>query len=64
MSYSSASLNKLSKKALFITSMPFYWFIFFKYVINWFEIGMFLFVVLASFAISMLGMNWGVLDSL
>ena len=52
-----------SKKAVFITSVPFYWFIIFRYV-NWFDTGFFLFVVMASFAMSFAGSGWGIFNSL
>ncbi|MBD3313776.1 hypothetical protein GF345_05010 [Candidatus Woesearchaeota archaeon] len=56
--------RELSKKALFITSVPFYWFILFKYVVGSFNPAFFVFVVLASGLLSFTGSNWGVLNVL
>lgn len=54
----------LSKKAMFITSVPFYWFIIFKYLIGWFNPGFFVFVIACSMLLSIGGGNWGILNGL
>lgn len=56
--------SELSKKAMFITSVPFYWFIIFKYMIGWFDMGFFVFVIGCSMILSMTGGNWGMLNGL
>ena len=52
----------ISKKALFFTSLPFYWLLFFNYVLNWFDSRIFIFVVGVSIAMSLFGQGWGVID--
>lgn len=59
-----SSLRWISKKAFFITSVPFYWFILFRYVVNWFDMGFFIFVVCASIAMSFFGSGWGIINSM
>jgi len=54
----------ISKKAIFITSVPFYWFIIFQYVVGWFEVNFFIFVVCASIVMSFIGGGWGILNSI
>ncbi|MCX8147494.1 MAG: hypothetical protein N3D84_03435 [Candidatus Woesearchaeota archaeon] len=54
---------KASKRLFFATSMPFYWFIVFKHFVGWFDFGFFIFVVICSFALSLLGKNWGMINS-
>ena len=56
--------QSLSKKALFFTSVPFYWLVFFTKVLNFFDLRFFIFVVIASIIMSFLGKNWGVLNIL
>ncbi len=46
-------LLETSKKAFFLTSMPFYWFFTFKYILEWFDWKWFLFVVAGSFVLSL-----------
>ena len=53
---------ELGTKALFITSVPLYWFILFNYALGWFDIPLFVFVVLCSYAFSLAGKGWGALD--
>ncbi|MEM4336708.1 MAG: hypothetical protein QXG86_01765 [Candidatus Woesearchaeota archaeon] len=55
-------LFNASKRALFFTSLPFYWIIFFNYVIKWFDIKLFIFVVIVSGIMSFCGRSWGVID--
>ena len=55
-------LAGISKKALFITSVPFYWFLFFNYILNWQSMGLFVFVVTASYMTSLSGHGWGLLN--
>lgn len=55
-------LNELSKKALFITSVPFYWFIIFTYILNWQSTSMFIFAVGTSYLTSLFGQGWGLLN--
>ena len=50
------------KKALFFTSLPFYWVVFFNYILNWFDFRLFAFVVIASAVMSIFGHSWGVID--
>ena len=50
------------KKALFFTSLPFYWIVFFSYIMNWFDFRLFAFVVIASAVMSIFGQSWGALD--
>ncbi|HLC46573.1 MAG TPA: hypothetical protein VJI75_02420 [Candidatus Nanoarchaeia archaeon] len=53
---------ELGTKALFITSVPLYWFILFNYALGWFDLPLFVFVVLCSYAFSLAGKGWGALD--
>ncbi len=55
--------HKASKKAFFITSVPFYWFILFKHVVGWFNPGFFAFVVISSIALSKMGGTWGIISA-
>ncbi|MFO8016201.1 MAG: hypothetical protein R6U32_03790 [Candidatus Woesearchaeota archaeon] len=52
------------KKAVFITSVPFYWLIIFRHVLHWYDAGFFAFVVIASLLLSMLGGSWGIMQGL
>ncbi len=54
----------ISKKALFFTSVPFYWLVFFTKILNWFDVHFFVFVVVASIVLSFFGKNWGLLNIL
>ena len=54
--------NGLGKKAVYITSVPFYWFIIFKYIMGWFNPGFFIFVILCSIILSVGGGSWGILN--
>ncbi|MCX6707618.1 MAG: hypothetical protein NT001_05775 [Candidatus Woesearchaeota archaeon] len=54
--------NGLCKKAVYITSVPFYWFIIFKYMMGWFNPGFFMFVILCSIILSVGGGSWGILN--
>jgi len=78
-SYSQSSLNhvpqcgmnsskprrtSLGKRALFFTSVPFYWGLFFHVLLGWFNPFVFGAVVIGSFAASMMGSGWGLLDNL
>lgn len=54
--------NGLCKKAVYITSVPFYWFIIFKYLIGWFNPGFFIFVIICSIMLSIGGGSWGILN--
>jgi hypothetical protein len=54
----------LSKKAVFITSVPFYWFIIFKYIVGSFNPAFFVFVIVCSIIISQFGGNWGIMNAL
>jgi len=54
----------IGKKALFLTSMPFYWLVFFTRIMHWFDLHFFIFVVAASIALSVLGKNWGMIHFL
>lgn len=61
----SCSLFKwISKKAVFITSVPFYWFIIFRYFLGSFDAGLFIFIIAASFIMSFFGSGWGLLNGL
>lgn len=53
-------LLETSKKAFFLTSMPFYWFFIFKYILEWFDWQWFLFVVACSFLLSLYTKGWGI----
>lgn len=53
-----------SKKAFFFISLPFYWLVFFNYILNFFDSRLFIFVVGASVFMSLIGQNWGVLNAL
>ncbi len=57
-------LAGLGKKALFFTSVPFYWLVFFTKIMNWFDLRFFIFVVAATIAMSIFGKNWGLLNIL
>ncbi len=54
-------LIRASKRAFFITSVPLYWFLFFKFLLGYFEIGLFMFCVGLSYVISTMSKDWGVL---
>jgi len=53
-----------SKRALFFTSLPFYWIVFFNYILNWFDYRFFAFVVIISAMMSFFGQGWGLLNFL
>ena len=57
-------LASLGKKALFFTSVPFYWLVFFTKILNFFDMRFFVFVVAASIIMSFFGKNWGLLNIL
>ena len=59
-----SSLKWAGKKAAFITSVPFYWFIIFRYFVGTIDAGLFVFVIAASFVMSLFGANWGLLNGL
>lgn len=65
---SPSSLGKIfasiGKKALFFTSVPFYWLVFFTKILNFFDMRFFVFVVVASIILSFFGKNWGLLNIL
>jgi hypothetical protein len=52
------------KKALFFTSVPFYWLVFFTKILNFFDMRFFVFVVVATIALTLMGKNWGLLNIL
>ncbi len=54
-------LIRASKRAFFITSVPLYWFLIFKYLLGYFEIGLFMFCVGLSYVLSTMTKDWGVL---
>jgi len=54
-------LIKTSKRTLFITSVPLYWFLIFKFILGYFEVGLFMFCVGLSYVLSTLSKDWGVL---
>ena len=56
------ALRGASRKAFFLTSMPFYWFFLFRYVLNWFDLKWFLLVVVLSAVLSLTGKGWGILQ--
>lgn len=51
------------KGVLFFTSVPLYWLIFFR-LINFFDMSFFIFVVVSSIMLSLLGKNWGLIEGL
>ncbi|PIN87169.1 hypothetical protein COV19_01095 [Candidatus Woesearchaeota archaeon CG10_big_fil_rev_8_21_14_0_10_44_13] len=57
-------LKWISKKAVFITSVPFYWFIIFRYIVGSIEMNLFIFIVAASFVMSSFGNGWGLLNGI
>lgn len=57
-------LASISRKALFLVTMPFYWLVFFTRLMNWFDLHFFVFVVAVSIALSIFGKNWGLLHFL
>ncbi len=59
-----ATIASLGKKALFFTSVPFYWLVFFTQVMRWYDTSFFVFVVAASIVLSLMGKNWGILHFL
>ena len=59
-----ATIASFGKKALFFTSVPFYWLVFFTQVMRWYDTGFFIFVVAASIVLSLLGKNWGLIHFL
>jgi len=63
-----SSLGKIfasiGKKALFFTSVPFYWLVFFTKILNFFDMRFFIFVVVASIILSFFGKNWGLINIL
>lgn len=54
-------LVRASKRAFFITSVPLYWFLMFKFVLGYFEMGLFMFCVGLSYVLSTMSKDWGVL---
>jgi hypothetical protein len=54
-------LIRASRRVIFITSVPLYWFLIFKFLIGYFEIGLFMFCVGFSYVLSTLSKDWGVL---
>jgi len=58
------TIASLGKKALFVTSVPFYWLVFFTKILQWYDANFFIFVVIASMVLSVLGKNWGILHFL
>ena len=54
-------LVRASKRAFFITSVPLYWFLIFKFMLGYFEVGLFLFCVGFSYVLSTLSKDWGIL---
>ena len=50
-----------SRKAFFLTSMPFYWLFLFRYILNWFDLKWFIIVVVLSAILSLSGKGWGIL---
>ncbi|MFC1691382.1 hypothetical protein ACFL0W_04335 [Nanoarchaeota archaeon] len=59
----SASKINIGKKAAFITSLPFYWLIFFN-LIGYFDVKLFSFTIISSIIMSLFGKSWGILDNL
>ncbi len=57
-------IASFGKRALFLTSVPFYWLVFFTKILNFFDMKFFIFVVAASMVLSLLGKNWGILHFL
>ena len=55
--------HSASKKAFFITSVPFYWFILFKHMVGSFNPGFFVFVVISSILLSKFGGGWGIINA-
>ena len=58
------TIASIGKKALFVTSVPFYWLVFFTRILQWYDANFFIFVVIASMVLSVLGKNWGILHFL
>ena len=58
------TITGLCKKALFFTSVPFYWLVFFTKIMHFYDANFFVFVVVASIVMSFFGKNWGVLHFL
>ncbi len=52
----------ISRRAFFITSMPFYWLVCFKFILETFDARLYTFVVVASFALSYFNHSWGILN--
>jgi len=52
----------ISKRAFFITSMPFYWLVYFKFILETFDARLFTFVVIASYGLSYFNHSWGILN--
>ena len=50
-----------SRKAILITSVPFYWLFIFR-MINWFDPVLFAFVVGFSYIFSFMNLGWGILN--
>ncbi|MBI2147626.1 hypothetical protein HYU19_04065 [Candidatus Woesearchaeota archaeon] len=46
----------------FVLLVPVYWLAIFKYVMAWFDLNVFFAVVLSSYALSLLGFDWGMLS--
>lgn len=57
-------IGQAGRKALFITSLPFYWLLVFKFVLGAFTMEVFAFSVLASWAFSLFDGGWGILHNL
>lgn len=56
-------LTRLTKRVVFLVSVPVYWFLVFRHVLGYFDIGMFMFVVGVSYVLSTVFFNhWGILE--
>jgi len=54
---------RAGRRAIFITSVPVYWFLVFRHVLGYFDMSMFVFVVGLSYVISTLFIgHWGLLE--
>lgn len=58
-----ALLTRLTKRVVFLVSVPVYWFLVFRHVLGYFDMGIFTFVVGISYVLSTVFFNhWGILE--
>lgn len=63
LSFLPSLLTRLTKRIVFLVSVPVYWFLVFRHVLGYFDMGIFTFVVGISYVLSTVFFNhWGILE--